>query len=142
MQCCDEQYLCSYSCLIDEGQTFLLTGGSYSGTRKKVSSRYNINGWMEDLDDLNTGRWSHGCTQFTNNDGDKVRMEFVMTSLILILFVQVNIVCGGWTGSSRLDSCEKNRAGTKHWRYTRSLPRPLDHLRGVTLDNRPLMTGE
>ena len=42
-------------------------------------SRYNINGWMEDLDDLNGrfghGRHNHGCTQFTNNDGDKVRSE-------------------------------------------------------------------
>ena len=96
---------------------------------------------MEDLDDLNTGRWLHGCTQFTNNNGDKVRMEFAMTSLVLILFVQVNLVCGGWDGS-RLDSCEENISGTRHWTYTTSLPRPLSYLRGVTLDNRPLMTGE
>ena len=106
-------------------------------------SRYNINGWMEDLDELNTGRYSHGCTQFTNNDGDKVRMEFVVTSLVLILFVQVNIVCGkGRDGSSRLDSCEENIAGTRHWTFTSSLPRSLSRLRGVTLNNRPLMTGE
>ena len=60
----------SESCLIDEGQTFLLTGGS----SKEIVSRYSINGWLEDLDNLNTGRNSHGCTQYTNNDGVKVRM--------------------------------------------------------------------
>ena len=61
----------SSSCLIDEGQTFLLTGGTYS---METVSRYNINGWLEDLDNLNTGRRLHGCTQYTNNDGVKVIM--------------------------------------------------------------------
>ena len=86
--CWYEQYLCSRSCLIDEGETFLLTGGVYNSIGRpmgKTVSRYNINGWMEDLDDLNTERASmHGCTRFTNNDGEKVRMEFVMTCLVCI----------------------------------------------------------
>ena len=59
------------SCLIDEGETFLLTGGTYS---METVSRYDINGWLEDLDNLNTGRFDHGCTKYTNNDGVKVRM--------------------------------------------------------------------
>ena len=61
----------SYSCLIDEGNTFLLTGGYKSGT----VSRYNINGWVEDLDDLITARYGHGCSQFTNRDGYKVGLH-------------------------------------------------------------------
>ena len=61
----------SASCLIDEGETFLVTGGYDSGPISTVS-RYNINGWVEDLDNLLIARWSHGCSQFTNNDGDKV----------------------------------------------------------------------
>ena len=69
----------SYSCLIDEGDTFLLTGGYNSG---ETVSRYNINGWLEDLDNLNTGRDSHGCTQYTNNDGVKVRMIVNVNALI------------------------------------------------------------
>ena len=61
----------------------------------------------------------------------------------VILFVQANLVCGGYDGSlNTLVSCEENIAGTRHWTYTTSLPRPLSLLRGVTLDNRPLMTGE
>ena len=59
----------SYSCLIDEGGSFLLTGGGFPVS---TVSRYNINGWVEDLDDLITGRYSHGCTQYKNNLGDRV----------------------------------------------------------------------
>ena len=55
---------------------------------------------------------------------------------------QVNLVCGGYDGSSSLDSCEENIAGTRPWTFTTSLPRPISQLRGVTLDNRVLMTGE
>ena len=64
-------YLLRWSCLIDEGETFILTGGRDS---LEIVSLYNINGWLEDLDSLNTGRATHGCTQYTNNDGVKVRM--------------------------------------------------------------------
>ena len=58
------------SCLIDEGETFVLTGGAGS---ESTVSRYNINGWVEDLDDLITGRFSHGCTQYENTLGARVR---------------------------------------------------------------------
>ena len=65
----------SWSCLIDEGNTFLLTGGA-KGRGELIGvttvSRYNINGWVEDLGNLITGRWSHGCSQFTNKHGYKV----------------------------------------------------------------------
>ena len=44
--------------------------------------------------------------------------------------------------SNDLDSCEMNTGGTSQWTYTTSLPRPFSGLRGVTLDNRVLMTGE
>ena len=69
----------SESCLIDEGQTFLLTGG---GGSMETVSRYNINGWLEDLDNLNTGRRVHGCTMYTNNDGVKVRMIANVNTLL------------------------------------------------------------
>ena len=63
----------SASCLIDEGETFLVTGGYDSGAAVSTVSRYNINGWVEDLDDLITGRYGHGCTQYSNTLGDRVR---------------------------------------------------------------------
>ena len=60
----------SYSCLIDEGESFLLTGG---GGAVSTVPRYNINGWVEDLDDLITGRSGHGCSQYENTLGARVR---------------------------------------------------------------------
>ena len=59
------------SCLIDEGTTFLVTGG---GDFLRTASRYDIHGWQEDLDPMNEARYFHGCSQFTNNQGEKVRM--------------------------------------------------------------------
>lgn len=57
------------ACLIDDGETFLLTGGaSYIN---KVS-RYNSNGWIEDLHDLSIGRRLHGCVKYDNNFGAQV----------------------------------------------------------------------
>ena len=73
----------SASCLLDEGQTFLLIGGWYPSW--ETVSRYDINGWLEDLDNLNTGRLGHGCTQYTKNDGVMVRM-IVKCKYIVITF--------------------------------------------------------
>ena len=55
--------------MIDEGVNFVLTGGYDSGSVVSTVSRYNINGWVEDLDDLITGRRYHGCTQYTHGAG-------------------------------------------------------------------------
>ena len=59
----------SYACLIDEGDTFLITGGfvNYAGV-----SRYNSDGWVENTGSLNAGRGWHGCTRYTNNIGAQV----------------------------------------------------------------------
>ena len=103
---------------------------------------------MADLEDLNTGRCGHGCTQFTNIEGVRVRMDIVTIRLFdIILFVKNYLVYGGYelvggTNWIWLDACEQNIAGDRDWTYTASLPRPLGGLRGATLDNRALMTGE
>ena len=61
----------SEACLIDEGDTFLLTGGSV-GTKTRTS-RYSRDGWLQDLDDLNTGRYDHACGWYTDTEGKRVR---------------------------------------------------------------------
>ena len=89
-------------------------------------SRYDLNGWKEDIGRLNTPRVYHACTRFTNNDG-----------------AEINLVCGGTdSNDDTTASCEQNIAGTLHWTYTTSLPRPLEGLAGITLDNRVLMMGK
>ena len=35
-------------------------------------SVYSTDGWVEDLPHLLTGRWSHGCGQYFNNDNEMV----------------------------------------------------------------------
>ena len=53
----------SRACAIPDGEAVVLTGGESSIIRSKVS-RYNKDGWMEDLPDLNMGRWAHGCAGY------------------------------------------------------------------------------
>ena len=51
-------------------------------------------------------------------------------------------MCGGRNFNSILSSCEVNVAGEDSWTITSgSLPAAVVGLRGVTLDNRVLMTG-
>ena len=73
----------SYSCLIDEGNRFILTGG-YGRKPESTVSRYNMNGWVEDLDDLITARYGHMCSQFTNKDGYKVGLHENIDQLLIL----------------------------------------------------------
>ena len=58
------------SCVIDEGDSFLITGSATSP--HNIVSRYNSDGWVEDLGVMSEGRYYHGCTQYTDNVGEKV----------------------------------------------------------------------
>ena len=58
--------------MIDEGDTFLMTGGQYS---LNTVSRYTVDGWLENLGDLNIGRIFHACGQYTDTLGRKVRLS-------------------------------------------------------------------
>ena len=66
----------SEACLINEGNTFLLTGGGGSALGSvSTVSRYDINGWVEDLNNLNTARRLHGCTRYLNKQGLQVMIN-------------------------------------------------------------------
>lgn len=115
------------SCLIDERGSFMLTGGYDGGKVVGTVSRYDINGFIEDLQPLNNPRYDHGCTQYLDsNIGSKI-----------------NIVCGGFDSrDTLLSSCEVNQLGSDSWSYLEaSLPLPLGYLTGLTIDNRVLMIG-
>ena len=87
------------SCLIDEGDTFLLTGGFGS---PNMASRYDINGWVEDIDPLLTPRFFHSCFSYVNDHGERV-----------------NLVCSqhSWYhDDNTVENCEENISGTKTWR--------------------------
>ena len=64
-------YGCRYACSISLGDEVIITGGSYTW---KTVSRYNKDGWVEDLPSLKVGRSSHGCTQYSIGE-DLVRLS-------------------------------------------------------------------
>ena len=101
----------------------MVTGEHFSLGKSKVS-RYNIDGWVEDLDDLLSPRRGHACTRYLDQG------------------VFVNLVCGGLDSvGERFSSCEINLDGDSSWSYASPLPEQIWFLRGITIDNRVLMTG-
>ena len=69
----------SDACLIDEGDSFLLTGGRWTMTR---TSRYSRDRWLQDLDNLNTGRRGHACGWYTDTKGKRVRYISIKNNLL------------------------------------------------------------
>ena len=66
-------YLLPYSCLINLGDSMILPGGfSQTESRSKIS-RYNKEGWVEDLPDVDTGIsvWQ-SCSYYTNSENKRV----------------------------------------------------------------------
>ena len=59
----------SYACAIPDGDSVIITGGTYSLTTVSI---YNVEGWQQDLPPLNTGRNSHACSSYLSG-GSKVR---------------------------------------------------------------------
>ena len=46
----------------------VITGGQVGGLHgASFVTKYDTNGWIEDLPELNTGRLNHGCAHFYNN---------------------------------------------------------------------------
>ena len=56
------KFVCSGSCAIEDGSSVVVTGGYYS---LSTVLRYGAQGWeKEDLGQLMTGRFGHGCSSF------------------------------------------------------------------------------
>ena len=56
----------SRACAIGFDDQVVVAGGLYTKTTVSV---YNDDGWQEDLEPLNQGRWGHACGHYTSNDG-------------------------------------------------------------------------
>ena len=56
--------------------------------------------------------------------------------------VQVYLVAGGWTGSSTLASTELLVEGASSWTKAEPLPRALQGLDIVSINNQVILTGE
>ena len=60
----------SRACSISLTDEVIITGGYYT---MNIVSRYDKDGWVEDLPSLNVGRAGHGCSQFSSG-GEQVRL--------------------------------------------------------------------
>ena len=113
---------CRGACLVDEGGSYLLTGGQYTYDRV---TRYDADGWLDDLASLQQGRRMHGCSQFSDNYG----------------YLRA-IVAGGYDQSHQtLSSSEMFDYSSNEWEVISSLPVAVFGLTGVTLNNKPVMIG-
>ena len=83
------------ACSIPLEDTVIVTGGQYSLTRVQ---EYNLQGSVARLPDLNTGRWSHACGNYTHN-GQMVSTHSDITLFLMTLLncpCQYSHNCGVW----------------------------------------------
>jgi len=120
-------------CTITDSNSVVVTGGG-SGDRADLSgggtsnmkmvARYNIQGYVETLPDLNIGRRRHGCGAYYTSNGDMVM-----------------IVAGGSDGSTLQSSTEKLKQGDSTWTIVTPLPWPLERMASVSLGQKILFFG-
>jgi len=85
--------------------------------------RYNIQGYVENLPDLNAGRWNHACASLFSPGG-----------LVLV-------VAGGWDGVNTHSSTETLLVGSTAWTYSKPLPRYLGGASAVNMGNKIYLLG-
>ena len=59
-----------WACSISLANEVIITGGLET---LNIVSRYNKDGWVEDLPSLKEGRHGHGCSQYSSG-GEQVRL--------------------------------------------------------------------
>ena len=105
-------------------------------------SRYNTDGFVEDLPSLNEGRYYHGCGVYTVDSGDQVIVITYNTLYYCYYkYCQVFLVTGGLDESGYLSSTELLTSSTSSWTMANNLPRSMYAMRGVTLGGILYMTG-
>jgi len=124
----------SRACAINDGDSTIVTGNYiqkdengdyYHGGRKVI--RYNLQGHVENLPEMNQGRWGHGCGAYTSGNS------------------RVLIVAGGDSGNSvkskLTSSTEKLVIGATSWTQVGRLYWSLGWIASVSLDNTVFMIG-
>jgi len=66
------------ACGINMKEYIVFTGGymDKGNTHVKTVSMYDMNGWVENLPDLNTARSSHGCGFYYSDKDELVKFSF------------------------------------------------------------------
>ena len=128
-------YIYRSACAIPEEASIVITGGR--NTQRTVS-RYSITGWVEDLAELNVGRYDHGCSSYYKDGAQASLCNSVI--MFVYLFIKILLVAGGWDGYNYVASTEIFDSGS--WRKVGELSHPALGVRGARLGNTVFMMGE
>ena len=79
------------ACSINDGSSVVITGGvstynitSNGTTSEKKVTRYNLGGFVEDLQELNIARYDHACGGFNTESGARVGIHSAQLKLIML----------------------------------------------------------
>jgi len=120
------KYPVLFSCGIPDisSNSIIITGGYNNQQYSNQVTRYDEEGFVEDLPSLLVGRSNHGCGSFIRSDGNMVLL-----------------VSGGDGMDNALSSTEMLVPGAAAWTFGTPLPQARAWIKGVTVDNILYMTG-
>ena len=135
-------YFSRYACGIKLVDKIVMTGGRSNGAQGLVQV-YNVLGLVEQLPNLRTPRYSHGCGHYIKDDKivSKSCPNFFTSIIVLFVFVQVFLVTGG-SFDDNLSSTEVLVEGGSEWIFSDPLPSPRSDLNGASLNNRIVVAGD
>jgi len=116
------------ACAIDTKDSVVVTGGISEEVTSGVL-RYNLEGFVENLPNMNNKRFDHACGSYTSGG-----------TLVLL-------VAGGEEDNSYhssvppLSSSEKLVTGSTAWTYTKPLPRGLQSVASTSMSNQVFLLG-
>jgi len=109
-------------CGIEDEGSLIITGGGNKGGEpiaSKLVDRYNSQGFVENLPEMNQERTDHGCG-FFHKDGKKVL-----------------VVAGGYRGwYEKLSSTETHALGSSSWTYSSPLPKAMRVPASVSINDK------
>jgi len=120
------------ACGFGHDDVFIITGGRWT---MRTVSKYNEDGWVEDMPTLNDGRRYHGCGHYISDNNDLYYL-----------------VAGGYGyGDSYLKTTEimsafpnpesRSKWGTQRWWFAENLPSHRQGLKGTSINGQIFMTG-
>ena len=123
----------------------VITGGGWPVTTATVAIYDERGQTWSNIPPLNTARAHHACGGYKNEYKERVSVLRTVCYDDLTISRQVYVVVGGMSGpgtSDLLSSTEIFTEDGEYWTlFHSSLPAPLSHLRGVTVDNTVFITG-
>ena len=137
----------SNACAISDGDFVLVTGGTFS---EFSVTRYNRDGVINDPDlpYLSSGRWSHACAKYLNDQQETVKYLDINDQEIQIHLnphVQVYIVAGGsGPNGTRYNTAEILVRGAPSWvNISATIPMgPINYFSGINLNGKVYFLGK